>query len=98
MVITRHTTRTIHDRGAYLGLITPTGQERETRSMLIHRVSRGKIVPRTITYEARRHHPLPRRTTDEPLYAMCMLSPACLYTRISPKNGHLADGAVLPSR
>ena len=44
MVITRHTTRTIHDRGAYLGLMAPTGQERETRGMLIHRVSGGKIV------------------------------------------------------
>ena len=44
MVITRHTTRTIHDRGPYLGLMAPTGQERETRGMLIHRVSGGKIV------------------------------------------------------
>jgi serine phosphatase RsbU (regulator of sigma subunit)/ketosteroid isomerase-like protein len=43
MVITRHTTRTIHDRGAYLGLMAPTSQERETRGMLIHRVSGGKI-------------------------------------------------------
>ena len=44
MVITRNTTRTIHDRGAYLGIMTPTGQERETRGMLIHRVSGGKIL------------------------------------------------------
>jgi ketosteroid isomerase-like protein len=44
MVITRHTTRTIRDRGAYLGLMAPTAQERETRGMLIHRVSGGKIV------------------------------------------------------
>jgi serine phosphatase RsbU (regulator of sigma subunit)/ketosteroid isomerase-like protein len=44
MVITRHTTRTDHDRGAYLGLMAPTGQQRETRGMLIHRVSGGKIV------------------------------------------------------
>jgi serine phosphatase RsbU (regulator of sigma subunit) len=44
MVITRHTTRTIRDRGAHLGITTPTAQERETRGMLIHRVSGGKIV------------------------------------------------------
>jgi serine phosphatase RsbU (regulator of sigma subunit) len=44
MVITRHRTRTIHDRGAYLGIMTRTAQERETRGMLIHRVSGGKIV------------------------------------------------------
>ena len=44
MVITRFTTRTKHDRGAYLGIMTPTGQERETMGILIHRVSEGKIV------------------------------------------------------
>jgi serine phosphatase RsbU (regulator of sigma subunit) len=44
MVITRFTTRTIHDRGAYLGIMTPTGRERETMGILIHRVSEGKIV------------------------------------------------------
>jgi serine phosphatase RsbU (regulator of sigma subunit)/ketosteroid isomerase-like protein len=44
MVITRFTTRTIHDRGAYLGIMTPTGRERETMGILIHRVSGGKIV------------------------------------------------------
>ena len=44
MVITRHTTRTVRARGAYLGLMAPTAQERETRGMLIHRVSGGKIV------------------------------------------------------
>jgi ketosteroid isomerase-like protein len=44
IVITRHTIRTIRDRGAYLGIMTPTAQERETRGMLIHRVSGGKIL------------------------------------------------------
>ncbi len=44
MVIPRHTTRTIRDRGAYLGLMASTDQERETRGMVIHRVSGGKIV------------------------------------------------------
>jgi serine phosphatase RsbU (regulator of sigma subunit)/ketosteroid isomerase-like protein len=44
MVITRFTSRTIHDRGAYLGIMSPTGQERETMGILIHRVSGGKIV------------------------------------------------------
>jgi serine phosphatase RsbU (regulator of sigma subunit)/ketosteroid isomerase-like protein len=44
MVITRFTTHTKHDRGAYLGIMTPTGQERETMGILIHRVSEGKIV------------------------------------------------------
>ncbi len=32
MVITRFTSRSIHDRGAYLGIMAPTGQERESRS------------------------------------------------------------------
>jgi serine phosphatase RsbU (regulator of sigma subunit)/ketosteroid isomerase-like protein len=44
MVITRFTTRTIHDRGAYLGIMAPTGQERQTMGILIHRVVGGKIV------------------------------------------------------
>jgi serine phosphatase RsbU (regulator of sigma subunit) len=44
MVISRITQHTIHDRGAYLGTIAPTGQERETMAMLMHRISRGKIV------------------------------------------------------
>jgi ketosteroid isomerase-like protein len=44
MVITRFTTSTIHDRGAYLGILAPTGRERETMGILIHRVSGGKIV------------------------------------------------------
>jgi ketosteroid isomerase-like protein len=42
MVITRFTTRTIHDRGEYFG-VGPTGQERETTGIFIHRISRGKI-------------------------------------------------------
>src|SRR5215213_1091854 len=42
MVITRFTTRTVHDRGAYFG-VGPTGQERETMGILIHRISGGKI-------------------------------------------------------
>src|SRR5215212_10223111 len=44
MVISRITQHTIHDRGAYLGTIEPTGQERETMAMLMHRISRGKVV------------------------------------------------------
>jgi serine phosphatase RsbU (regulator of sigma subunit)/ketosteroid isomerase-like protein len=44
MVISRITQQTIHDRGAYLGTIAPTGQERETMAMLMHRISRGKII------------------------------------------------------
>jgi serine phosphatase RsbU (regulator of sigma subunit)/ketosteroid isomerase-like protein len=43
MVITRSTMRTFHDRGAYLGIMAPTGQERETMVMLIHRIVGGKI-------------------------------------------------------
>ncbi|MDQ3862867.1 MAG: ester cyclase, partial [Actinomycetota bacterium] len=42
MVITRYTTRTVHDRGKYFG-VGPTGQKRETTGILIHRVSDGKI-------------------------------------------------------
>jgi ketosteroid isomerase-like protein len=44
MVITRHTIRTIRDRGVHLDIATPTAQERETRGMIIHRVSGGKIL------------------------------------------------------
>ena len=44
MVISRITQHTIHDRGAYLGIIAPTGQERETMAILMHRISGGKIV------------------------------------------------------
>jgi ketosteroid isomerase-like protein len=36
MVITRLTRRTRHDRGAYLGIMAPTGQEHETMAILIH--------------------------------------------------------------
>jgi len=44
MVISRITQHTIHDKGAYLGIKAPTGQEREMMGILIHRVSGGKIV------------------------------------------------------
>ena len=44
MVVSRITRHTIHDRGVYLGIIAPTGQERETMAMLMHRISGGKIV------------------------------------------------------
>jgi ketosteroid isomerase-like protein len=44
MVITRLRTRTIHDRGLYLGVIPPTNQVRENMAILIHRVCGGKIV------------------------------------------------------
>ena len=44
MVITRFTTRTIHDRGVYLGVMAPTGQVRETMGILIHRIVGGKIM------------------------------------------------------
>jgi serine phosphatase RsbU (regulator of sigma subunit) len=44
MVISRIRQHTIHDRGAYLGIMAPTGQERETMAMLMHRISGGKIV------------------------------------------------------
>jgi serine phosphatase RsbU (regulator of sigma subunit) len=43
MVISRITTCTIHDRRAYLGM-APTGQERETKAILIHRIVGDKIV------------------------------------------------------
>jgi ketosteroid isomerase-like protein len=43
MVISRFTMRSIHDRGAYFG-VGPTGQERETTGILIHRIEEGKIV------------------------------------------------------
>ena len=42
MVISRFTTRTVHDRGVYFG-VGPTDQERETSGILIHRISGGKI-------------------------------------------------------
>ncbi len=43
MMITRLSTRTIHDRGVYLGILAPTGQESENQAIVIHRLERGKI-------------------------------------------------------
>jgi serine phosphatase RsbU (regulator of sigma subunit)/ketosteroid isomerase-like protein len=43
MVITRMRTRTMHDRGTYLGIMAPTGQERETMGILIHRIVGGQV-------------------------------------------------------
>ena len=43
MVITRHTTHRIHDRGASLGM-EPTGREWTFTHIDIHRISGGKIV------------------------------------------------------
>jgi serine phosphatase RsbU (regulator of sigma subunit) len=42
-VITRLTRTRIHDRGEYLG-VAPTGMEYPSRSIVIHRIERGKIV------------------------------------------------------
>ena len=42
MVITRLTTHTIHDRGAYLGM-APTGRERERKAIVMNRIAGGKI-------------------------------------------------------
>jgi serine phosphatase RsbU (regulator of sigma subunit)/predicted ester cyclase len=42
MVITRLTTHTIHDRGAYLSM-APTGRERETKAIVMNRIAGGKI-------------------------------------------------------
>jgi serine phosphatase RsbU (regulator of sigma subunit) len=33
----------MHDRGTYLGIMAPTGQERETMGILIHRIVGGKV-------------------------------------------------------
>ena len=41
-VITRLTRKRIHDRGEYLG-VAPTGMEYPSRSIVIHRIERGKI-------------------------------------------------------
>src|ERR671921_2562146 len=43
MVISRLTSYSTHDRGELRGLL-PTGQERKTTAILIHRISGGKIV------------------------------------------------------
>jgi serine phosphatase RsbU (regulator of sigma subunit) len=43
MVITRQTSYSTHDRGELRGLL-PTGRERETTGIVIHRISGGKIV------------------------------------------------------
>src|SRR5215207_7264113 len=43
MVITRHTTRRIHDRGASLGM-RPTGREWTLTHIDIHRISGGKVL------------------------------------------------------
>jgi serine phosphatase RsbU (regulator of sigma subunit)/ketosteroid isomerase-like protein len=42
MVISRVTTRNVHDQGALMGL-APKGEEHETTGILIHRISGGKI-------------------------------------------------------
>jgi len=42
-VITRLTRKRIHDRGEYLG-VAPSGMEYPSRSIVIHRIERGKIV------------------------------------------------------
>ncbi len=42
MVISRLTMRSTHDRGKLMGL-RPTGQERESTGIIIHRISGGKI-------------------------------------------------------
>jgi serine phosphatase RsbU (regulator of sigma subunit) len=42
-VITRHTTRAIHDRRAWMS-ITPDGREWDVMAILIHRISGGRIV------------------------------------------------------
>ncbi len=43
IVITRFTSRSIHDRGAYLGIMAPTGQERVSTGIVIHRIKGNKI-------------------------------------------------------
>jgi serine phosphatase RsbU (regulator of sigma subunit)/ketosteroid isomerase-like protein len=43
MIITRQTSYSTHDRGELRGLL-PTGRERETTGIVIHRISGGKIV------------------------------------------------------
>src|SRR5215212_9918003 len=43
MVITRHTARSNHDRAEFLGL-EPTGRERVSTAIVIHRIVGGKIV------------------------------------------------------
>jgi serine phosphatase RsbU (regulator of sigma subunit) len=43
MIISRLTSYSTHDRGELRGLL-PTGQERKTTAILIHRISGGKIV------------------------------------------------------
>jgi serine phosphatase RsbU (regulator of sigma subunit) len=42
-VITRLSRKRIHDRGEYMG-VAPTGMEYPSRSIVIHRIERGKIV------------------------------------------------------
>jgi predicted ester cyclase len=43
MVITRHTTHRIHDRGASLGIV-PTGREWTFTHIDMHRISGGRVV------------------------------------------------------
>ncbi len=52
MVITRLTSRTMRDRGAYLGIMAPDSQERETMAILIHRIVGGKIAEEWSTNSA----------------------------------------------
>jgi ketosteroid isomerase-like protein len=43
IVISRGTPRAGHDRGAYLGVKAPAGQEREHKAIVVHRIAGGKI-------------------------------------------------------
>jgi serine phosphatase RsbU (regulator of sigma subunit) len=43
MVITRFTSRSMRDRGTYLGIMAPDGRERETMIIMIHRIVGGKV-------------------------------------------------------
>jgi len=44
IVISRGTSRAVHDRGTYLGFKSPTGHESEHKAIVIHRIAEGKIV------------------------------------------------------
>ena len=102
MVITRFTTRAVHDRGAYFG-VGPTDQERETIGILIHRISGGK---NSRGVERGQHGAVPgescagdkRARTHRAGAQRGEAHPASLAPQDRARTGGLADLSLLPTR
>jgi ketosteroid isomerase-like protein len=104
MVITRFTTSTIHDRGAYLGIMAPTGRGRETMGILIHRVSGGKIVEEwsansaTPVLEALGQEIRERERVEQELQVARRIQQASLPKEVPTQEGWQITPYYLPAR